>query len=149
MEGVFIEQVQQAKDAGKAVLLSSHILSEVEKLCDTVTIVRSGRTVESGTIGELRHLTRTSVDAVVTRAPDALATAAGVYDFTASTNGGGTRVAFSVDNAAIDSVFTTLARFGVHSLTAAPPSLEELFMRHYGDVLAGLDGREHGRAVTR
>ena len=149
MEAVFTELVQHAKDAGKAVLLSSHILSEVEGVCDTVTIIRNGRTVESGTINELRHLTRTAVSAVVAQEPAALAVVVGVHDLTVTADDGGTRVDFSVDNTAMSDVLTALTRFEVRSLTAAPPSLEELFMRHYGDAHNILGSHERARAVAR
>jgi ABC-2 type transport system ATP-binding protein len=137
MEAVFTEYVREAKDAGRSVLLSSHILSEVEKVCDTVTIIRNGTDVESGTLDELRHLTRTSVTAVVAGDPSAVAELAGVHDLVTTASDGGTRVTFDVDNAQIGAVLSAVAALDVHSLTATPPSLEELFMRHYGDVLAG------------
>ncbi|MBX7266424.1 ABC transporter ATP-binding protein [Micromonospora sp. Llam7] len=133
MEAVFTEHVQRAKDAGKAVLLSSHILSEVEKVCDTVTIIRNGRTVESGTLAELRHLTRTTVSALVVDDPAAITGLAGVHDVTTtSASGDVTKVDLSVDNAQIGAVLAALSRLDVRGLTATPPSLEELFMRHYG-----------------
>ncbi|MFE6968445.1 ATP-binding cassette domain-containing protein [Isoptericola sp. NPDC057653] len=141
MEAVFTEQVRQAKAAGTSVLLSSHILSEVEKVCDTVTIIRGGRDVESGTLDDLRHLTRSSVTAVVDRDPSAIATMAGVHDLAAAPNGVGTRVTFDVDNSEMGTVLPAVSALGVHSFTAQPPSLEELFMRHYGDELAA-DGVE-------
>jgi ABC-2 type transport system ATP-binding protein len=134
MEAVFTELVIQAKTAGRSVLLSSHILSEVEKLCDTVSIIRAGRTVEAGTIGELRHLTRTTVSAVLAHQPDGLASIGGVRDLTTTPSEDGTRVELSVGNTALSDVLTALTKFGVRALTAAPPSLEELFMRHYGDT---------------
>jgi len=136
MEAVFTEQVREAKAAGTSVLLSSHILSEVEKVCDTVTIIRGGRDVESGTLDDLRHLTRSSVTAVVDRDPSAIATMAGVHDLATTENGVGTRVTFDVDNAEMGRVLPAVSALGVHSFTAQPPSLEELFMRHYGDELA-------------
>ncbi|MFD6176881.1 MULTISPECIES: ABC transporter ATP-binding protein [unclassified Isoptericola] len=136
MEAVFTEQVRQAKEAGTSVLLSSHILSEVEKVCDTVTIIRGGRDVESGTLDDLRHLTRSAVTAVVDRDPSAIATMAGVHDLATTENGVGTRVTFDVDNAEMGRVLPAVSALGVHSFTAQPPSLEELFMRHYGDELA-------------
>jgi ABC-2 type transport system ATP-binding protein len=138
MEAVFTEHVDQAKKAGKAVLLSSHILSEVEKLCDTVTIIRSGRTVESGTLAELRHLTRTTVSVLVGRDPATIAGLPGVHDLVTSAGGDVTRVDLSVDNARMSAVLTALTQLDVRGLTATPPSLEELFMRHYGgDSAAG------------
>ncbi|MBL7256037.1 ABC transporter ATP-binding protein [Paractinoplanes lichenicola] len=141
MEAVFTEQVQQVKNAGKAVLLSSHILSEVEKLCDTVTIIRGGRTVESGTLAELRHLTRTAVSVVVTRNPAAIAGLPGVHDVTVSEGEGVSTVDLSVDNARMGSVLTALADLDVRGLTATPPSLEELFRRHYGGNAAADESR--------
>ncbi len=140
MEAVFTENVQRVKNAGKSVLLSSHILSEVEKLCDTVTIIRSGRTVESGTLAELRHLTRTTVSVLVAQDPAAITGLFGVHDVTTTASGGATRVDLSVDNARMGSVLSALTRLDVRGLTATPPSLEELFMRHYGtEPAAGRD----------
>jgi ABC-2 type transport system ATP-binding protein len=136
MEAVFTEHVREAKAAGTSVLLSSHILSEVEKVCDTVTIIRGGRAVESGTLDDLRHLTRSSVTAVVDGDPSAIATMTGVHDLAATQNGVGTRVTFDVDNSEMGRVLPAISALGVHSFTAQPPSLEELFMRHYGDELA-------------
>jgi ABC-2 type transport system ATP-binding protein len=149
MEAVFTEHVQEVKAAGKAVLLSSHILSEVEKLCDTVTIIRSGRTVESGTIAELRHLTRTTISALIAQDPVFLTTLTGVHDFIAATSGKGTQVEFSVDNAKMGDVLAALTRLGVRSLTATPPSLEALFMRHYAGVLDTTKGHRGSEAVAR
>ncbi|MFB7800543.1 ATP-binding cassette domain-containing protein [Isoptericola sp. NPDC056134] len=136
MEAVFTEQVRQAKAAGTSVLLSSHILSEVEKVCDTVTIIRNGRAVESGTLDDLRHLTRSAVTAVVAGDPSSIAAMAGVHDLATTTDGEGTRVTFDVDNSEMGRVLPAVSALGVHSFTAQPPSLEELFMRHYGDELA-------------
>ncbi|MCZ2264776.1 ATP-binding cassette domain-containing protein [Isoptericola sp. QY 916] len=136
MEAVFTEQVRQAKAEGTSVLLSSHILSEVEKVCDTVTIIRNGRAVESGTLDDLRHLTRSAVTAVVDGDPSSIAAMAGVHDLATTTDGEGTRVTFDVDNSEMGRVLPAVSALGVHSFTAQPPSLEELFMRHYGDELA-------------
>ena len=132
MEAVFTEYIHEVRDAGRSVLLSSHILAEVEKLCDTVTIIRNGATVESGTLADLRHLTRSSVTAVTERDPAGLAGVAGVHGLSID----GDRVTFLVDNAQLDGVVRELAALGVRSLVTAPPSLEELFLRHYGDELA-------------
>ena len=129
MEEVFREVVreEQRRD-GRTVLLSSHILSEVEALCDRVTIVRAGRAVESGTLAELRHLTRTSVRAELAAAPDGtLDGLAGVHDLTVR----GTRVSFDVDTEALDGALRRLTAVGVRSLVSQPPTLEELFLRHY------------------
>jgi ABC-2 type transport system ATP-binding protein len=132
MEAVFTEYIHEVRGAGRSVLLSSHILAEVEKLCDTVTIIRNGATVESGTLADLRHLTRSSVTAVTERDPAGLAGVAGVHGLSID----GDRVTFLVDNAQLDGVVRELAALGVRSLVTAPPSLEELFLRHYGDELA-------------
>jgi len=108
-------------------LLSSHILAEVEALCDRVTIIRAGRAVETGTLNELRHLTRTSIRAEISGPVDGLATLPGVHDLQAD-NG---RVRFDVDNAALDEAMRRLTEAGLRSLVSQPPTLEELFLRHY------------------
>jgi ABC-2 type transport system ATP-binding protein len=131
MEAVFTECIAEARDAGRAVLLSSHILAEVEKLCDTVTIIRNGRTVESGTLGQLRHLSRSTVTAVLRHDPATLNALPGVHDLAVD----GRRATFSVDNAHLDDVTSGLAALGLESLTCTPPSLEQLFLQHYGDEL--------------
>ena len=141
MEAVFTEYAREAKSEGSSVLLSSHILSEVEKVCDTVTIIRSGVAVESGTLDELRHLTRSSVVATVGADPSPLSSLESVNDLVTSQNGAGTRVAFDVDNHAVGDVLKTLTDLDVRGLTITPPSLEELFMRHYGDVIETEEGR--------
>ncbi|NGN95956.1 ABC transporter ATP-binding protein [Nocardioides sp. KC13] len=141
MEAVFTEYAREAKAEGSSVLLSSHILSEVEKVCDTVTIIRAGVAVESGTLDELRHLTRSSVVATIGGDPSALSGLQAVNDLETSQNGAGTRVAFDVDNHAVGEVMKTLTDLDVHGLTVTPPSLEELFMRHYGDVIETEDAR--------
>lgn len=140
MESVFTQCVREVTAEGRSVLLSSHILAEVEKLCDTVTIIRSGRTVQSGTLAELRHLTRSSVTAVTERDPSALDTHDGVHDLVVEPGAGGTRARFDVDNDHVEAVLRTLTDLGLRSVTVNPPSLEELFLRHYGDELAVLDG---------
>ena len=109
-------------------LLSSHILSEVEQLCDRVSIIRSGKTVETGTLAHLRHLTRT----VVSFAGDSVPTISGAQDMTVA-NG---RVQFTAASDKLAPVLSTLADLNVQGLVVAPPSLEELFMRHYGDEAA-------------
>ncbi|WP_324652467.1 ABC transporter ATP-binding protein [Georgenia sp. H159] len=131
MEAVFTDEVRALRDAGRTVLLSSHILAEVEKLCDTVTIIRAGRDVESGTLAQLRHLTRSTVTATTPADPSRLERAPGVHDVTVD-NG---RLRFDVDDTAVRGVLPVLADLGVENLTITPPSLEELFLRHYGDEL--------------
>ncbi|WP_207453868.1 ABC transporter ATP-binding protein [Herbiconiux sp. SYSU D00978] len=129
METVFRRHIDRVRDEGAAVLLSSHILSEVEQLCDRVTIILAGRTVETGTLGELRHLTRTSFR--VTTGADAAVFAAldGVADLRAE-NG---TVEFDVDSERVPAVLELLATLRPEGLAVTPPSLESLFLRHYGE----------------
>jgi ABC-2 type transport system ATP-binding protein len=148
MEAVFTEYVRETAATGTSVLLSSHILHEVEKVCDTVTIIRNGTSVESGTLDELRHLTRSNVTAVVSDDPSGVGGLAGVHNFATAPADGGTRVTFDVDNAQVGPAMSRLTALGLHSLTAAPPSLEELFMRHYGDVLPGAESAADGADDT-
>jgi ABC-2 type transport system ATP-binding protein len=129
MEAVFQEVVRGLRAAGRTVLLSSHILSEVEALCDRVTIVRAGRAAESGTFDQLRHLTRTTVVVETSRPVDGLGVLRGVHDVTVD----GPRTRFSVEQDELNPVLRRLADFGVRSLVSTPPTLEELFLRHYGD----------------
>jgi ABC-2 type transport system ATP-binding protein len=143
MEAVFQDCILDARDEGRTVLLSSHILAQVERLCDRVTIIRRGRDVETGTLAELRHLTRTTITAETGRPATGLADLAGVHNLRAEDG----RVTFAVDSTALDAAVRTLADLGVTSLTSHPPTLEELFLRHYGDELneAGVDngGDDH------
>ncbi len=128
MENVFREVIQEEQHRdGRTVLLSSHILAEVEALCDRVTIIRSGRTVESGSLAELRHLTRTSIQAELAGPPSGLAEVPGVHNL--QTQDG--RVRFDVDTNGLDAALRHLTSVGVRSLTSQPPTLEELFLRHY------------------
>lgn len=127
MENVFQECVMEAKEAGKSVLLSSHILSEVEKLCDKVSIIRQGRIIESGSLEELRHLTRTSM-VIQTREPiKALNELKGIHDIEEKDNS----IYFQVDTEEMDNVMKYISQFGITKLESAPPTLEDLFMRHY------------------
>ncbi len=137
MEAAFTESIREVKAAGRSVLLSSHIFAEVEKLADRVTIIREGVTVESGTIAELRHLTRSQLTVAtddVAAARAALAGLAGVHDVLSADG----HVSFAVDDAELPAVLAQVARLRPRSLVANPPSLEELFLRHYGDELAAL-----------
>jgi ABC-2 type transport system ATP-binding protein len=132
MEEVFQRCVREERERGRTVLLSSHILGEVEELCDRVSIVRKGRTVESGSLADLRHLTRTSVSAELAGPPDGLARLPGVHGLDVR----GHRVRFQVDTDRLDAVLRSLTASGVRSLTSTPPTLEELFLRHYADEAA-------------
>ena len=135
MEAVFQEEVQALRAQGRTVLLSSHILAEAESLCDRVSIIRHGRTVRCGSLAEMRQLTRTSMTVETTRPVAELADLPGVHDM--ETSDGRTR--FDVDTDALDAVVRQLAGAGLRALTSAPPTLEELFLRHYGDGLASDD----------
>lgn len=128
MEQVFQSCVLDAKNKGKTVFLSSHILAEVEALCDRVGIIRQGKVVEEGTLDELRHLTRTTVT-VELRSQDDIKDIEGLYDLVKVNE----KWRFSVDTDAMESVMQRLAPMGIKSLVAEPPTLEELFMRHYGE----------------
>ena len=142
MESVFQDVVREITARGGTVLLSSHILAEAEALCDTVSIIRAGRVVESGTLAQLRHLTRTSLH-VTTREPvDGLATTPGLHDVRLSDDG--RTAALEVESDHLGDVVAHLAAHGVRTLTSTPPTLEELFLRHYGDELATLGGNGNG-----
>jgi ABC-2 type transport system ATP-binding protein len=127
MEEVFQSCVEDERAGGRTVLLSSHILSEVEALCDRVSIIRKGRTVETGSLADLRHLTRTSISVELAGPPNGLAALPGVHDAKVD----GNRVSFEVDNAKLEEVLVHLTQAGVRSLISRPPTLEQLFLRHY------------------
>ncbi|MEU9502849.1 ABC transporter ATP-binding protein [Streptomyces sp. NPDC048196] len=151
MEEVFQACVIEERDRGRTVLLSSHVLSEVEALCDRVSIIRKGRTVESGSLGELRHLTRTSIVAELAGplgvppavAGGGLAALPGVHDLDVQ----GRRVRLQVDTDKLDAVLRSLGTSGVRSLTSTPPTLEELFLRHYQDDVRGGADRDETAVV--
>jgi polyether ionophore transport system ATP-binding protein len=127
MEAVFRTCIDEEKRRGRTVLLSSHILSEVEALCDRVTIIRSGKTVETGSLPELRHLTRTSIVAELDRTPAGISELPGVHDLDIS----GHRLRCEVDSGKLTDLLKVLTAAGVRGLTSQPPTLEELFLRHY------------------
>jgi ABC-2 type transport system ATP-binding protein len=145
MEARFREVIDDERHSGRTVLLSSHILAEAEALCDRVTILRAGRAVESGTLTELRHLTRTSIQAELAGPPDGLSTLAGVHDLEVD----GTRVRCQVDSAQLDEVLRRLSAAGVRSLVSQPPTLEELFLRHYQAEEAAGNGQRRTEGVPR
>lgn len=126
MEAAFREVVGEERARGRTVLLSSHVLSEVEALCDQVTIIREGRMVQTGTLAELRQLTRITISAELERTPDGLAGLAGVHDLIAD----GPRVRFQADGEHLQAVLAMLTAAGVRTLTCQPATLEELFLRH-------------------
>jgi ABC-2 type transport system ATP-binding protein len=127
MEATFRQVIREELESERTVLLSSHILAEVEALCERVSIIRAGRVVESGTLAELRHLTRTSIQAELAAPPDGLLELAGVHNLEVD----GARVRCQVDTASLDPLLRRLTSVGVRSLVSQPPTLEELFLRHY------------------
>lgn len=132
MEQIFQECVSDAKRAGKSVLLSSHILSEVEKLCDRVGIIRQGKIIETGTLNELRHLTRTNLTIKTKEPIVSLNELKGIHNIEEK----GSELSFQVDTEEMDAVIRYISGFGLLKLESAPPTLEDLFMRHY-------QGEEH------
>jgi ABC-2 type transport system ATP-binding protein len=133
MEAIFQDVVREARAAGRTVLLSSHILSEVEALCDRVTIVRAGRAAETGSFADLRHLTRTNVVVETVKPFDGLGALPGVYDV----NVEGAKTSFSVDHSELNKVLERLVALEVRNLVTSPPTLEELFLRHYDQQPVG------------
>jgi ABC-2 type transport system ATP-binding protein len=132
MEAVFQDCIGEIKAQGRTVLLSSHILAEVEALCDRVSIIRLGRTVLSGSLHEMRRLTRTSITAVLEAPAVDLDALPGVHNLQVE----GSQVRLSVDSDHLDTVVRRLGDLGVTSLVSHPPTLEELFLRQYGDELS-------------
>lgn len=130
MEAVFQDVIREKQDDGTSVLLSSHILSQVEALSDRVSIIRAGRIVESGSLADLRHMSRTTVEVDTAQPAGDLARMDGVHGF--RTEAG--RTVFDVDGDRVPPVMSALAPLGVRSLVAHPPTLEQLLMRHYGDA---------------
>ncbi|MFC5262919.1 ATP-binding cassette domain-containing protein [Kribbella qitaiheensis] len=129
MEEVFRQCIEDERHRDRTVLLSSHILSEVEALCDRISIIRRGKVVETGTLADLRHLTRTSIQAELAGSPNGIADLPGVHSLDVE----GNRVRCEVDTAQLDALMKQLAASGIKSLVAQPPTLEELFLRHYED----------------
>lgn len=127
MESYFQEEVIKLKEEGKAVLLSSHILSEVEKLADSIIIIRQGKIVERGSLNEMRHLTRSVIELESVKDPSALVFVEGVHDFEQENY----RVTFSVDNKHMDNILYEISQLGIERFESGPPKLEDLFIRHY------------------
>ena len=140
MEEVFAECIREERLRGRTVLLSSHILSEVEALCDKVTIIRDGRTVETGRLSDLRHLSGTAVDVNLTSTPPTL----NRFSAATSVRIDGHRLRCDVPTARIGALLTELEPYGIAGLTCQPPTLEQLFLRHYGHESAS-DGRPGAR----
>jgi ABC-2 type transport system ATP-binding protein len=128
MEAVFQDEVEKLKHAGKAILLSSHILSEVERLADKVVIIRQGKVVETGTLNELRHLTRSTITLETIQKISEFARVIGVHDFQQQDEHS---AVFSADNHFINDILVEATKLGVKKFESVPPTLEDLFMRHY------------------
>ncbi|GMA47720.1 ABC transporter ATP-binding protein [Tetragenococcus muriaticus] len=127
MGAIFQEEVQKIKDAGKTILLSSHSLNEVEHLADKIAIIRQGEIVESGSLDELRHLTRPTVTLVTEKDVAKMSEVIGIHNFQQTDN----QAVFSVENKYLDEVLLEASKLGVKKFEAVPPTLEDLFMRHY------------------
>lgn len=134
VEAAFADQARRLADDGRTVLLSSHVLAEVEKLSDTVTIIRDGRTVQAGALSDLRHLTRDHVTVTVREGTDAIADLDGVHDLEV---GAGNTVSFTLDREHTATVMRALAALDIVGIVSNPPSLEELFLRHYRHERSG------------
>jgi ABC-2 type transport system ATP-binding protein len=151
MDATFRQHIGELRAAGRTVLLSSHVLSEVEALCDRVSIIRQGFVVESGSLAQLRHLTRTSVVAQVRSVPAGLEHLPGVHGIVID----GTRVSADVEPEGLAPLMLALAGSGLEALTTQPPTLEELFLRHYRDepapsgAPADAQPAQHGRRWGR
>lgn len=131
-EATFQECIRELKAQGKTVLLSSHILAEAEALCDRLTIIRDGKTVETGSLTELRHLTRTAVTVETSKPVKGLHALHGLHNIEIT----GQRAKFEIETDHIDEALRHLLQFGVRELISSPPSLEELFLRHYKRIPA-------------
>jgi ABC-2 type transport system ATP-binding protein len=127
MESVFQQCVREARDRGATVLLSSHILAETEELCERVTLIRSGKTIESGSLDSMRHLSRTSIKAEMTGDPGDLTRIKGVENVSVE----GNTLRAQVESESLGELIRVLGDAGVRSLLSQPPTLEELFLRHY------------------
>lgn len=149
MEDAFRGCVRELREQGRTVVLSSHILSEAEALSDRVSIIRAGKVVESGPLEQLRHLTRTSVTADVATVPPGLDLLPGVHDVVVTNH----RVNAQVEPIGLNHLMQALTTAGLKSLTSQPPTLEDLFLRHYGDITAGVPaaavGASPGRPASR
>ena len=133
MEQVFQARVMEQKNKGKSVFLSSHIMSEVERLCDRVGIIRDGKLIETGTLHDLRHLTRYHMNVTTARAPIGIENIRGIHNISIEHN----NIRFEMDTETMDAVIRHLSQYGIQKLESAPPSLESLFLRHYDKTAGG------------
>jgi ABC-2 type transport system ATP-binding protein len=129
MDARFRQCMRDFRDEGGTVLLSSHILSEAEALSDRVTIIRNGRAMESGSLQQLRHLSRSRVDARVAAVPQGLAGLPGIHGLEVNER----RVTCEVSDEGMGPLMAALSAAGLQSLTSQPPTLEEVFLKHYQD----------------
>jgi len=136
MEAVFQEVIREMKAEGRTVLLSSHILAQVEVLADRISIIRLGKVVESGTLRDLRHLTRTTFTVETSRPADGVAQMDGVHNYELVDG----QAHFDVDAERVDAVVREVADLGVRAISSRPPTLEQLLLRHYGDEIAAHGG---------
>lgn len=132
MERTFQQCVLEAKQAGKSVLLSSHILSEVEKLCEKISIIREGKIIETGTLSDMRHLTRTNLVVQTKQTVPDITNMKGVHNFNIH-NG---EMSFQIDSEELDTVIQHISQFGIRKLESTPPTLEDLFLRHYENTVS-------------
>jgi ABC-2 type transport system ATP-binding protein len=146
MEQAFQRCVRERRADGVTVLLSSHILGEVEALADRVSIIRRGRTVITGSLADLRRHTRASVHAVTLDEPEGLINAPGVADCVSERLDGKVDTRFTIDAEHLDALIGRLHAARIHTLTVTPPSLDALFLSRYGDAL---DAEETGEALAR
>lgn len=137
-EAVFQKCIREARSEGRTVLLSSHILAQVEALADRVSIIRTGRIVESGALADLQHLSRTTITVQVERDIPALMTMEGIHDLVRE----GPRLHFSAETAQLPAIMRALGEHDVRTLTATPPTLEQLLLRHYSQPDGGSDGSD-------
>lgn len=135
MEAIFREEIRRERARGRSVLLSSHILAEVEALSDRISIIRKGKVVDSGSLEQMRHHARTRVSATLADGVEQLTALPGVADLSVE----GRRVRFSVDAGDLAPAMNVLAAHGVTALTVNPPSLEDLFLQHYGERIEPAD----------
>jgi ABC-2 type transport system ATP-binding protein len=136
MEVVFQGVIKRMKDEGRTILLSSHILAQVEKLADRISIIRQGKVVQTGTLTEMRHLTRTTIEVHTTEPVSGLEDLLGIHDI----ESGDGMLRFAVDGEHLDAAVKHLGRFGLRALTSHPPTLEELMLRHYGEDIGSGTG---------
>lgn len=134
MEVVFQQVIAETRVQGRSVLLSSHILAQVEALADRVSIIREGRTVESGSLSEMRHMTRTTIEVETTRSAAELQHLDGVHNLRIKHTAGASRTVLEVDSDRLATITAHLAALGIESLIAHPPTLEQLLIRHYGVI---------------